>query len=289
MQELLWVFDNLNVSALVDILLVGLVFFAFSFLIRATPVALVRGVIFVATGMLIVSRLLELTALSWLIGLALPLLAIALPVVFQPELRRGLEQLGRAGFFGRWRRPSATMRQHIIDEICVAAGLLSERRHGGLIVLQRDSNLDEYVRTGIQLDSELSSQLLLTVFWPRTELHDGAVIVDISGRVAAAAAVLPLSASRNLNNPTLGMRHRAALGISEVSDAITVVISEETGRITMTDAGRMTGRMDIRRLNTVLSAIYAADQPASRSLPAWISGRLPLPGLSGRTGRETSS
>lgn len=289
MQELLWVFDNLNVSALVDILLVGLVFFAFSFLIRATPVALVRGVILVATGMLIVSRLLELTALSWLIGLALPLLAIALPVVFQPELRRGLEQLGRAGFFGRWRRPSATMRQRIIDEICVAAGLLSERRHGGLIVLQRDSNLDEYVRTGIQLDSELSSQLLLTVFWPRTELHDGAVIVDVSGRVAAAAAVLPLSASRNLNNPTLGMRHRAALGISEVSDAITVVISEETGRITMTDAGRMTGRMDIRRLNTVLGAIYAADQPASRSLPAWISGRLPLPGLAGRTGRETSS
>ena len=289
MQELLWVFDNLNLSALLDILFVGLVFFVLSFLVRATSVALLRGFIFLVVGLLLVSRLLELTALSWLIGLALPLLAIALPVVFQPELRRGLEQLGRAGILLRGRRASASARQHIIDEICVAAGLLAERRHGGLIVLQRNSTLDEYIRTGIPLDSDLSSQLLLTIFWPRTELHDGAVLVDERGRIAAAAAVLPLSASRNLNNPTLGMRHRAALGISEVSDAVTVVISEETGRITMTDGGRITGRMDARRLNTVLGAIYASDQPRSRLLPDWLAGRLSLPGLPGRARREGSA
>ncbi len=289
MQELLWVFDNLNPAALVDILIVGLVFFALSFLIRATAVALLRGVVFVVVVMVLVSRVFDLSALSWLIGLALPLLAIALPVIFQPELRRGLEQLGRAGIFGRGRRPSATVRQHIIDEICAAAGLLAERRHGGLIVLQRNSSLDEYIRTGISLDSELSSRLLLTLFWPRTELHDGAVIVDESGRLAAAAAVLPLSASRNLSNPALGMRHRAALGISEVSDAITVVISEETGRITMTDGGRITGRMDPARLNTVLGAIYATDPPAVRTLPGWFSGRLARPALPRRTRHEQSS
>ncbi len=289
MQEMLWVFDNFSVSALVDILFVGLVFFAFSFLIRATAVALLRGVLFVVVGMLLVSRLFELTALSWLIGLALPLLAIALPVIFQPELRRGLEQLGRAGIFGRGRRPSATVRQHIIDEICAAAGLLAERRHGGLIVLQRSSNLDEYIRTGIPLDSEVSSQLLLTIFWPRTELHDGAAILDEQGRIAAAAAVLPLSASRNLNNPTLGTRHRAALGISEVSDAITVIVSEETGRITMTESGRSSGRMDPRRLNTVLSAKYATDPTLAGSLPGLLGGRLSLPGMLRRTRREPSA
>jgi len=166
-------------------LLVGLVFFTLSFFIRATAIALLRGVALVVLGMLFVTRVFDLTALSWLIGLGLPLLAIALPVVFQPELRRGLEQLGRAGIFSRGRGSSATFRHHIIDEISVAVDLLAERRHGGLIVLQRDSNLDEYVRTGIPLDSELSSQLLLTLFWPRTELHDGAVIVDKRGRIAA--------------------------------------------------------------------------------------------------------
>ena len=289
MQELLWVFDNLSLSALVDILLVGLLFFAFSYLISSTAVAMLRGVIFVVVGMVLVSRLFELTALSWLIGLALPLLLIALPVIFQPELRRGLEQLGGAGIFGRGRRPSATVRQHLIDEICAATALLAERRHGGLIVLQRNSNLDEYIRTGIPLDSELSSQLLLTIFWPRTELHDGAIIVDDLGRIAAAATVLPLSASRNLNNPSLGTRHRAALGISEVSDAVTVVISEETGRITMTDGGRMTGRMDARRLNTVLGAIYATDPPAIRSLPGWVGERLMSLPMPRRTRREPSA
>jgi len=289
MQELLWVFDNLSLSALVDILLVGLVFFAFSFLIRATAVALLRGVIFVVVGMVLVSRLFELTALTWLISLALPLLAIALPVVFQPELRRGLERLGRAGIFGRNRRPSATARQHIIEELCAAARLLAERRHGGLIVLQRSSNLDEYIRTGIPLDSELSSQLLLTIFWPRTELHDGAVIVDERGRIAAAAAVLPLSASRNLNNPSLGTRHRAALGISEVGDAIAVAISEETGRITMTIGGRISGRMEVWRLNTVLGALYARDLPAARALPGWMRGRLGLPAIARRTRHEPSA
>jgi len=131
--------------------------------------------------------------------------------------------------------------------------------------------------------------LLLTLFWPRTELHDGAVIVDKRGRIAAAAVVLPLSASRNLNNPTLGMRHRAALGISEVSDAITVVISEETGRITMTDGGRISGRMDGHRLNTVLGAIYATEQPVTRLLPDWLGARLPTPGWPRRARRETPS
>lgn len=273
MEELFWVFDNLTVNAAVDILLVGLVFFGLSFFIRGTQaLALLRGVLFVLVSMIIVSRVFELTALSWLVGIALPVLAFAIPVVFQPELRRGLERLGRAGVGNR--RPSESRRQQIIDEICQAAERLAERRHGALIVLQRGSNLDEYIRTGIALDSEVSSQLLLTVFWPKTELHDGAAIIDTRGRIASAASVLPLSASRNLPNPNLGTRHRAAMGISEVSDAVTVVVSEETGRISITDGGRMIPRLDAKRLNTILGAIYGSDRVRASSPREWLREQL---------------
>ena len=273
MEELFWVFDNLTPNAAVDILLVGLVFFGLSFFIRGTQaLALLRGVLFVVVSMIIVSRIFELTALSWLVGIALPVLAFAIPVVFQPELRRGLERLGRAGVGNR--RPSESRRQQIIDEICQAAERLAERRHGALIVLQRGSNLDEYTRTGIALDSEVSSQLLLTVFWPKTELHDGAAIIDTRGRIASAASVLPLSASRNLPNPNLGTRHRAAMGISEVSDAVTVVVSEETGRISITDGGRMIPRLDAKRLNTILGAIYGSDRVRASSPREWLREQL---------------
>lgn len=262
MNELFWVFDNLNLSAIIDIVLVGLVFFGLSFFIRGTQaIALLRGVMVVVFSMVVVSRIFELTALSWLVGIVLPVLAFAIPVIFQPELRRGLERLGRAGLLSAPRQTSDSHRQHIIDQLCQAAERLSERRHGGLIVLQRNSNLDEYIRTGITLDSEVTSPLLLTIFWPKTELHDGAAIIDDRGRIASAASVLPLTASRNLPNKNLGTRHRAALGISEVSDAITIVVSEETGRISITDSGRLIPRLDAKRLYTILSAIYGVDRP----------------------------
>ena len=271
MEEIIWAFDNLTLSAVIDILLVSMVFFGLSFFIRGTQaIALLRGVVVVVICMVIVSRIFELTALSWLVGLVLPVLAFAIPVIFQPELRRGLERLGRAGLLSNPRQTSDSRRQQIIDEICQASERLSERRHGGLIVLQRNSNLDEYIRTGILLDSEVSSQLLLTIFWPKTELHDGAAIIDARGKIASAASVLPLSASRNLPNRNLGTRHRAALGISEVSDAVTIVISEETGRIALTDGGRMVPRLDTKRLNTILSAIYGTDRKRSTSPGIWL-------------------
>jgi diadenylate cyclase len=113
------------------------------------------------------------------------------------------------------------------------------------------------------LNSDVTSQLLLTVFWPKTELHDGAAIIDEHGRMASAASVLPLTASRNLPDPKLGTRHRAALGISEVSDAICVVVSEETGRISITNAGRMIAKLDSKRLRTILSAFYGDDREKS--------------------------
>lgn len=132
-------------------------------------------------------------------------------------------------------------------------------------MLERNSSLQEYIRTGIAMDADVTPQLLLTIFWPKTELHDGAVIISEKGKVASAASVLPLSSSRNLTTPKLGTRHRAAIGISEVSDAIVVVVSEETGRISVTNGGRLIPRLDPKRLRTILNAFYGPERERAGS------------------------
>jgi diadenylate cyclase len=258
--ELQWALDNLTWKALLDILLVGLLFFGASFYFRGTQaIALIRGLLILLVTLLVVSSVFDLQALRWLTQNLLVVMGLAIPVIFQPELRRALERLGRAGTLLNRQAPES-VRAKVIEEISVAAEKLSERRHGALIVLQRQSNLEEYIKTGIPLNSDVTSQLLLTVFWPKTELHDGAAIIDENGRMASAASVLPLTASRNLPDPKLGTRHRAALGISEVSDAICVVVSEETGRISITNAGRMIPKLDGKRLRTILSAFYGDER-----------------------------
>jgi diadenylate cyclase len=263
--ELLWALDNLTFKSLLDIFLVAFVFFGASFFFRGTQaIALLRGILLIVGSMLIVSSAFDLLALRWLLENMILVLGIAIPVIFQPEIRRALEQLGRAGVLLNRGAPD-NLRARIIDEVCQAAEKLSERRHGALIVLERNSNLQEYIRTGIPLNSDVTAQLLLTIFWPKTELHDGAAIIDAEGHMASAASVLPLTASRNLPDPKLGTRHRAALGISEVSDAVCVVVSEETGKISITNGGRIIPRLDSKRLRTILDAFYGAErnQPTS--------------------------
>lgn len=273
-MELLWVLENLKLSDLIDILLVALVFYGASFFIRGTQaVALLRGMVLVLVSMLVISSVFNLLALRWLLENTVVVLGIAIPVIFQPELRRALEQLGRAGLLLNRQAPDS-VRAKVIDEVCQAAEKLSERRHGALIVLQRNSSLQEYIRTGIPLNSEVTAQLLLTIFWPKTELHDGAAIVNQQGRLASAASVLPLTASRNLPDPKLGTRHRAAIGISEVSDAVIVVVSEETGKISIANAGRLIPRLDIKRLQTVLNALYGEERRQSASPLAHMNGRV---------------
>lgn len=266
-MEFIWAFENLisDPLAIVDVLLVALFFFGLSFLFRGTQAgALLRGTLLLLVGLVLVSNLFKLQAVGWLLNNALGVLAVAIPIIFQPELRRMLERLGRGTILGGRQTPEQ-LRQHIINEICQATEKLSERRHGALIVLQRESRLEEYVRTGISLYSDVSSQLLLTIFWPKTELHDGAAIIDETGRIASAASVLPLTANRNLPNRKMGTRHRAALGISEVSDALCVVVSEETGKIAITNGGRMVSRLDTDRLRTILNAFYGPQRTQSES------------------------
>lgn len=268
-MEFLWALQTLDLRALIDIFIMALTFFGVSYLLRGTQaIVLMRGLVILFITLALISSVLELQGLRWLLNNLVNVLIIAIPIVFQPELRRALERLGRGSLLGTKQAPES-IRAKIIDEVCQAAVRLSERRHGALIVLQRDSELAEYIRTGITVDAQVTYQILLTIFWPKTELHDGAAIIDRRGVIAAAAAVLPLTASRNLPSPKMGTRHRAALGISEVSDALCVVVSEETGRISITNGGRMVQRLDVERLRTILNAFYGAesklaDPPLSR-------------------------
>jgi len=184
-------------------------------------------------------------------------------------LRRALERLGRTGtILGRPRREEKV--EHIIDEIVEACEALSERRHGALIVLERTTGLQDYIETGAAIDSAVTSEILQTIFFPNTPLHDGAVVIR-GDRIVAARCVLPL-AERLSTHGHLGTRHRAALGITEQTDAVTIVVSEETGIISVTHNGRMIRRLGPSRLNNVLRTFYQV-QRVGKSLPG-ILGRV---------------
>ena len=191
MEELVWVFRSVSLPDVIDILIVAFLFYGVSFLFRGTQaVTLLRGMLLIIVGLIVIAGLLRLQALSWLLSNGLTILAIAIPVIFQPEIRRALERLGRGSQLFNHRAPEH-LRVQIIEEVVKAAERLSERRHGALIVLQRNTPLAEYIRTGIPIHSDVNSELLLTIFWPKTELHDGAVIVDQYGKIASAASGTP--------------------------------------------------------------------------------------------------
>lgn len=267
-MRIIWTLETFRWSDVPDVLVVAIMLFAATLLLRGTQATpLLRGTIFVILALALLTTLLDWTAFRWLLNHLITAAVIAIPVIFQPELRRALERVGRTGISTLFTHtPSFTEEEQLIEAICAAAGRLSERRHGALIVLERSDPLDEFIATGVPLDSQISPQLLLTIFWPKTELHDGAVIVR-RGRVASAASVLPLSSGRNLADRKLGTRHRAGLGISEVSDALCVIVSEETGRISVTNRGRMIRRLDASRLRTILTAFYSSARPPEITWP----------------------
>jgi diadenylate cyclase len=256
--DLLWYLQRLGWIDVVDILLVAFIFFWLLYLVRGTrAVPLLRGVIFLVIVVILLSGVIELRAFGWLTQRALPALLVAIPVVFQPELRRALEQLGRPGALFGWGSGRREETERALSTISDAAKTLAERHHGALIVLERQTGLQEFVESGVHLDADLTYELLLTIFDPHTTLHDGAVIVR-EGRVLAAACVLPLSTAF-LADRQLGLRHRAAIGVTEESDAVSVVVSEERGAISITHNGRIIRNLDARRVENVLRAFY---QPA---------------------------
>jgi len=277
LNELLFLFQRFDWLSVLDLFLVTMVFFAILMTVRDTQaMALLRGVFLLIVLLSLLINLVNLPAFSWLVRTTLPALLFAIPVIFAPEIRRGLERLGRAGsgtLF--WRQDPRTVlaMQQTIRTIVTACARLSARQHGALIILQRSDNLDEYVRTGVQMFAGVTPELLLQVFYPNTPLHDGAVIIA-NNRLVAAACVMPLSASGILNRSPerqMGLRHRAALGISEASDAIAVVVSEETGSISIAHGGRMIRRLDSERLENILLAFY---RPARLASPFSLGGLL---------------
>ncbi len=253
-----FIIERLDWLSFVDLALVTLVFFAILLLLRETQaMVLLRGVLLFVALLSVLNSLEVLPAFSWLVRTTLPALVLAIPVIFAPEIRRALERLGRAGLIRISDRASSDINKTIAILIS-AAVRLSDRKHGALVVIQRLDSLEEYVRTGVPMEARLTPELLLQVFYPNTPLHDGAVIITGS-RLVAASCVLPLSASGVLARTPdrqMGLRHRAALGISEVSDAIVVVVSEETGYISIVHSGRMIRRLDADRLESILLAFY---------------------------------
>ncbi|RXH51626.1 TIGR00159 family protein [Kurthia gibsonii] len=222
---------------ILDILLVWFVIYKILTLIKGTKaVQLLKG-IFVIIIIRIITEYLGLTTLGWMTNQVIDYGFLAIIIIFQPELRRALEQLGRGKLFARSGMQEEEERDRLISAMTKSISYMAKRRIGALISIEKDTGLNDYIETGIQMNSDISSELLINVFIPNTPLHDGAVIIQ-KNRIAAAACYLPLSESPFISKE-LGTRHRAAIGISEVTDAVTVIVSEETGGISLTVNGEL--------------------------------------------------
>jgi diadenylate cyclase len=255
------VWPQISVVSVVDILLVAVLIYQFLMLVRGTRAApMLIGV--AALGLaLYLARLGELRTLNWLLGTLLPYVVFALIVVFQPEIRQALTNLGSR--ISRVRTSSSVA--DVYDDIVLAANLFSQNQTGALIVIEREIGLRTYIESGVALDAKLSYDLLATIFRPSAPLHDGAVIVQ-RDRIAAAACFLPLSMNPVLSTQ-LGTRHRAGIGITEETDAVAVIISEETGSISLAVAGNIERDLTVERLRDRLSNLLRRYAPTP-SLPS---------------------
>ncbi|MDN5331095.1 MAG: diadenylate cyclase [Tepidanaerobacteraceae bacterium] len=253
--QIIELFKGFRLMDLLDIAIVAYVSYKAIQLIRGTrAVQLIRGIIvFVVFTKL--SEWLGLYTINWLLKNAMTVGVIALLVVFQPELRRVLEQLGRSRFFSSSLFGLGEEElSFLIDNLAQAAEELSKNKIGALIVLERETGLNEYIETGVKIEGYLTAELLINIFIPNTPLHDGAVIVR-NDKVMAAGCYLPLTENPNLSKE-LGTRHRAALGVTEQSDAVAIIVSEETGVISVAREGKLSRYLDVKTLKNVLKEVY---------------------------------
>ena len=266
-----WLAQELSWIDVLDILIVSYLFYKLLQLVRGGRASqMVIGTV-VLVLFFFASRWAELTTVNWLLRNTLAYIGFAVIVLYQQELRRGLANLGRAPMF-RFLSPSTS--KGTLDEIAFSLSTLAQRRIGAIIVLERDIGLRGYIEGGIQLDAVVTYDLLLSVFNPKSPLHDGAVIVQ-GDRAAAAACFLPISINPLLSRE-LGTRHRATIGITEDTDAIAVVVSEETGQISFMEDGTFTRSLD-------------SDALRSRLKEAMGQAKSPQPAELAPTRRESSS
>lgn len=237
-------------QAILDIAVVAVIIYQLLMLIKGTrAVQLLKGLIVLLIISLIAKKM-ELITLSWMVDNVWTMLLVALPVVFQPELRRALEQLGRGKFITMHPGTGTEEYKKLIEELVRGTQVLSQSRIGALVVIEKNTGIQEFVDTGVKIDGVLSSEFLVNIFIPKSPLHDGAMIIRGS-RVAAAGCFLPLCQDTSLQKD-LGTRHRAALGLSEVSDALIIIVSEETGVISTAKNGQLTRFLDDKNLRDCL-------------------------------------
>lgn len=274
---------NFQPTAVLDILLTAILFYGLFSLIQGTrAVRLVIGAI-VLYGVYALARLLDLRMLSGILETGAVVGLLALVVIFQPELRRALERIGRVGSMGWAFAPSgaAGLAERVARTVSRTAAGLAAQRIGALIVIERDTGLEDAAETGVMLHADLSQELLESIFMPRGALHDGAVIIH-GDQVMAAGAVLPLS-EISVHQQRYGTRHRAAIGISEQTDAVVVVVSEETGAVSLVERGRVIRDLDEERLRTSLVALLRPAAGAQRAAAGISALGVPLRGKRSRT------
>ncbi len=242
----------------VDILLVGYIIYLVIVFIRETrAVQLVKGLILLVAATYL-SELLRLNALNYILKGVLTLGTVALIIVFQPELRRALERLGRGKLFGGRNRNNASEVDSALGSVVRSVQYFAKNRIGALIVFERETALSDIIETGVSIDGTITEELLGTIFFVGTPLHDGAVVIR-GLKVEAAGCVLPLTSDISLNKE-LGTRHRAAIGLSEISDALILVVSEETGTISLAMNGKITRKLSPKTVEKTLRELYFEHQ-----------------------------
>lgn len=271
-NSILSIAKNITLLNIIDILIVAYILYKIFILIRETRAEqLIKGLILIVVVMKI-SDILGLVTIHYIIQNTLTVGLIAVIVIFQPELRKALEHLGRSRLLTKKFFETDEEIERVVDEIAIAAVSLSESKTGALMVIEQETGLNDFLESGIKIDSLVSSALLENIFVVNTPLHDGAVIIR-RDRIIAAACVLPLT-EQDVKKE-LGTRHRAAIGITENSDSIAVVVSEETGNISLALNGKLTRNYNGERLKNVLTKILqrnmAADTTMFKKVKEWLS------------------
>ena len=258
-DELQDILDRVDPIDGLDVFLIAFLIYGAFLLLRGTAaIALLRGAAIILVGAVILAQALELEVLDFTIRNSLTGLIIAVPIIFQPEIRRALERVGRTGV-RMWGRPS---QDGLVDTVTISVMELAKQRHGALIVFERETGLQSYIETGVALDATPSVELLEGIFYPNAPLHDGAVILR-ENRVVAAGCTLPVSETRLPGE--MGLRHRAGLGVTEGTDAVSLMVSEETGMVAIAADGRLHSRLDETRLRVLLQRLLDPSAPVDGS------------------------
>ena len=251
--------STVGLRDVVDILLVAVILYkSYEMLKDTRAITLAKGM-FVMMGVALGAYILELPAIYWLLSKSIYLLFMALPIVFQPELRRALERIGQGKFLGSAVYLNAEEADTLVNEIDKVVFNMSAKKIGALIVLEREIGINEIIDTGIRVEGLVTAPFMMNVFIPNTPLHDGAAVIR-GNRMIAAGCLLPLTENRSLSTE-LGTRHRAALGLSEQCDAVVVIVSEETGIVSIAENGHITRRLNSEQLKNRLRPLLTKDDP----------------------------